>query len=587
MNVYPWLLLLSSIVSVSLGISVYFLNRKAWINRLFALLTFFSAYWAFTEFMMRQSSTVAEANLWNKASFPWPFMIATLLQFSLVFTDNRWAKRRLSSLLIYSPALFFSFIELTTNLISGPAVANIWGYVYTNPTNSVLFIISLGWASGLAFLSFFLCVRYCYRSKDKYRRAQAKFVTFGLLIPIVAYIWTDVVNPFFGVNIPDFGNVSAMFCDVFVAYAVLKYELFSLNPALAADKIIDTMPDSLILADIKGKILQVNQSLVNSFGYSQKDLVGKSITSLFESPAEGESVLAALAKNRTIKISEHKFVTGSGEVRFVTFSGSAVSSSRGQDLGFTCVIHDLTPLKQIQDKLIKSERLASIGELARQVGHDLRNPLSAIKNGAYYLRKKGAACSDADRNSMLHTIDSAVEDSNRIINDLLEYSSELRLDLRKCSFHSIISKVLSNINVPTNVEVVNDSEDCLFMADDLKLERAFSIIVKNAFDAMPKGGTLKIRCFRDGLAVKFQFTDSGVGMTDEVLSRIFSPLSTTKAKGMGFSLAICKRIVEAHGGGVAVESRVNVGTTFTITLPVKPESDSQINSGWLVMPQEA
>jgi PAS domain S-box-containing protein len=580
MNVYTWLLLLSSIVSVSLGILVYFLNRKAWINRLFALLTFCTAYWAFTEFMMRQSSTVAEADLWNKAGFLWPFTVAILLQFSLVFTDNSWAKRRLSSLLIYSPALFFSFIELTTNLISGPAVANIWGYVYTNPTNSVLFIISMGWASGLAFLSLFLCGRYYYRSKDKYRRAQAKFVTLGLLIPIAAYISTDIVNPYFGVNIPDLGNVSAMFWGVFVAYAVLKYELFILNPALAADKIIDTMPDSLILADTKGKILQVNQSLLDSFGYSKKDLVGQSVTTLFESPAEGESVLAALAKSKMIKISEHKFVTRSGEIRFVTFSGSVVSSGRGQDLGFTCVIHDLTPLKQIQDKLIKSERLASIGELARQVGHDLRNPLFGIKIGAYYLRKKGAACSDADRNSMLQIIDKAVEDANRIINDLLEYSSELHLDLRKCSFQSVISKVLSNINAPANIEVANDGEDCLFMADDLKLERAFSIIVKNAFDAMPKGGTLTVRCFRDGSAVKFQFTDSGVGISDEVLSRIFSPLNTTKAKGMGLSLAICKRIVEAHGGMVAVESRVNVGTTFTITLPVKPELEFEANSGW-------
>jgi signal transduction histidine kinase len=230
--------------------------------------------------------------------------------------------------------------------------------------------------------------------------------------------------------------------------------------------------------------------------------------------------------------------------------------------------------------------LASIGELARQVGHDLRNPLSGIKNGAYYLRKKGAACSDADRNYMLHIIDNAVEDTNRIINDLLEYSSELHLDLRKCSFQFIISQVLSKIKIPTNIQVINNNEDCLFIADDLKLERVFSIIVKNAIDAMPKGGTLTIRSFKDDSKVKFQFTDSGVGIPEEVLGKIFSPLNTTKAKGMGFSLAICKRIVDAHEGRIAVESKVNVGTTFTITLPAKPELEFEVNSDWLVIPEK-
>ena len=112
-------------------------------------------------------------------------------------------------------------------------------------------------------------------------------------------------------------------------------------------------------------------------------------------------------------------------------------------------------LRTTQAKLVKSERLAAIGELAGMVGHDLRNPLTGIKNAAYFLKKKGKAIPDVQANEMLETIDTCVNYSNKIVSDLLDYSREINLELKECSLNDLIIESLAMINVPEKVEIVN------------------------------------------------------------------------------------------------------------------------------------
>jgi signal transduction histidine kinase len=118
--------------------------------------------------------------------------------------------------------------------------------------------------------------------------------------------------------------------------------------------------------------------------------------------------------------------------------------------------------------------------------------------------------------------------------------------------------------------------------DTPKMEKVFAKIIKNAIDATPEKGTIEIRSALQGSDVEITFADSGTGIPENVLPKIFSPLITTKAKGMGMSLAICKRIVDAHGGKIAVESAVGKGTTFTITLPTKPKTEFVVEDTWMV-----
>jgi len=229
-------------------------------------------------------------------------------------------------------------------------------------------------------------------------------------------------------------------------------------------------------------------------------------------------------------------------------------------------------LEEANIKLIKTERMAAIGEIAGMVGHDLRNPLSGIKNAVFLLKKKYRPLLGDGGTELLLIIDKAIDHSNKIINDLLDYSRELHLDYEEISPKSLISYTLLAINFPNKIKVLEQVEDSpTIWVDTNKMQRVFTNLVKNAFDAMPDGGSLEISSRHDEQTIIFSFIDTGCGMTEDVARKIFTPLFTTKAQGMGFGLSICKRIVEAHGGKIEVESILNKGTKFTIILPIKPK----------------
>jgi PAS domain S-box-containing protein len=224
-------------------------------------------------------------------------------------------------------------------------------------------------------------------------------------------------------------------------------------------------------------------------------------------------------------------------------------------------------LEEANKQLLKSERLAAIGELAGMIGHDLRNPLTAMKNAVYLLRKRQPSL-DETGNTMLAVLDKSIEYSNKIVEDLLDYSRELRLELEEYSPKSLISYLRLSIKVPEGITFsINVQSLPLLLVDAAKIQRVFINLINNAFEAMPNGGTLEISSCTNGDTVEFMFKDSGRGMSDDVMSKLFTPLFTTKAQGMGFGLSICKRIVEAHGGKITVTSTLNKGTTFTVTLP--------------------
>ncbi len=239
-------------------------------------------------------------------------------------------------------------------------------------------------------------------------------------------------------------------------------------------------------------------------------------------------------------------------------------------------------LKKTQAELVKSERLAAIGELAGMVGHDLRNPLSGIKNSAYFMKKKGNQISQTQAQEMLETIDKCVNYSNKIVNDLLDYSRELHLERNEESLKKLLSECLRLLDLPEKIEIQNHLEDELtFKVDSDKIKRVFINLIKNAIDAMPNGGKITVDGKRTDGIFEISFADTGPGIAENVLPKLFAPLFTTKAQGMGFGLAICKRIIEAHGGTIAVKTAKDKGTTFTLTFPIEPKFEVGGENTWI------
>jgi signal transduction histidine kinase len=218
------------------------------------------------------------------------------------------------------------------------------------------------------------------------------------------------------------------------------------------------------------------------------------------------------------------------------------------------------------------ERVNTIGELAGMIGHDLRNPLTGISSAAYFLKRKYSSLMDEKGRDMLEVIEKDVNYSNKIVSDLLEYSRPIQLDLTETDPQSAVAEALSHVDFPKNIQLHNQTKSTPAIIIDVdKMKRMFINLIKNAIDAMPNGGNLTVTSEKTGDTVKIAFADTGTGISEENLKKLFGPLFTTKAKGMGLGLAICKRIVEAHGGKISVESAVDKGTTFTVTVPVKPK----------------
>jgi PAS domain S-box-containing protein len=228
-------------------------------------------------------------------------------------------------------------------------------------------------------------------------------------------------------------------------------------------------------------------------------------------------------------------------------------------------------LREAQEQLVHQEKLAVMGELAGGVGHELRNPLGAIKNAAYFLNMVLEEPEPKVRES-LEILQKEVATSERIIGSLLDFARPKAPIRRKVEINEVLREALSRSTVPEDIEVVtqHDGGKAAILADSDQLVQTFGNIILNAIQAMPYGGQLTIKSETVSLdSIAISFSDTGVGIPEETLERLFEPLFTTKAKGIGLGLAIVKTQVEAHGGTIEAQSEVEKGSTFTVRLPME------------------
>lgn len=335
-------------------------------------------------------------------------------------------------------------------------------------------------------------------------------------------------------------------------------------------------PDAITVTDLSGKVVECNSQTLKLHGYSSKsEVIGRNFFD-FVVRGEQQSVLENTKKTLETggcKTIECTLLTREGREFPAELSVSTICDASGKPMALVAITNNITQRKMMQQQLIKSERLATIGEVAGMVGHDLRNPLTGIAGAAYYLKKKLGPNAQSKMVEMLDLISNDIQYSNKIINDLLDYSKEIKLDLSETNPKAMISTAMAIVTVPNNVKIVNLAENTpLIWIDVEKMKRTFANIIKNAVDAMPKGGILTVESKKLDGCVEFVFSDTGVGMTKETLEKLWTPLFTTKARGMGFGLAICKRFVEAHDGSIQVKSKLKKGTTFAVTISIEPRT---------------
>lgn len=225
-------------------------------------------------------------------------------------------------------------------------------------------------------------------------------------------------------------------------------------------------------------------------------------------------------------------------------------------------------LHDAQEQLVRQEKLAVLGQLAGGVGHELRNPLSVISNAVYFLKLVQPDASPEVR-EYLDILGQETRTAEKIIGDLLEFSRTKSVDREPVPVEGMLQQVLERFPTPENIAVKFNIPAGLppIFADPRHMQQVFGNLVVNACQAMPEGGALSLSARAKGKEIAIAVADTGTGIPPENMGKLFEPLFTTKAKGIGLGLAVSRKLVEANGGRIQVQSTLGAGTTFTVYLP--------------------
>ncbi|MGI5915816.1 MAG: ATP-binding protein [Anaerolineae bacterium] len=233
----------------------------------------------------------------------------------------------------------------------------------------------------------------------------------------------------------------------------------------------------------------------------------------------------------------------------------------------------LDQLRDAQTQLVQAERLAAVGRLAAGVAHELRNPLMVMRNSLYYLDRllaMGKTDSPDVWRRYITKMDGEIDRQSKIINDLLFFSRNRPRTLTQVDLNALLREVLMRTPMAESIEVREELQSDLpeLRADADQLQQVFINLIVNAVQAMPEGGTLTVSTRSTEYHVIAEVADTGVGMSEEDLERLFQPFFTTKERGIGLGLSVSHSIIEAHRGKIAVSSEPGRGTRFTVELPL-------------------
>jgi two-component system sporulation sensor kinase A len=342
--------------------------------------------------------------------------------------------------------------------------------------------------------------------------------------------------------------------------------------------LVEEASDGVMILQDK-KIVFANKKAAEIIGYTRDEVNGLPLQKLVDEkylPLAEEMYERNLRGNAPMTF-EVEWRAKSGEHIPIEVSGARIYY-KGRP-AILRVARDIRNRKRMEEQRLKLEKLAIIGELATMVAHDLRNPLTSIKNACFYLKntcppRDGAECKSVFE--MVEILEQETAFANAIINDLLDFAVKRPLEKKRKNINNIINRSLKKANMAENVKIERDfALRPIANVDEEQLERVFLNLIKNAAQAMPEGGRLTVGTSVTADRVEVVVRDTGTGIAKENMSKIFQPLFTTKAKGIGMGLAICKRIVEEHSGTIDAESEVGKGTVFLIKLPKNVEALAQ------------
>jgi len=350
--------------------------------------------------------------------------------------------------------------------------------------------------------------------------------------------------------------------------------------------LVETSPDAIVLTDLEGRIRMVNQRAAALYGAARReDLEGRDAFELF-APAERElldEVAARVLEQGLVQGLEYTAMSQDGRPIPVQLSLSLVLDGQGRPTGFLAIAHDLTERKRLEAQFLQAQKMETLGRLAGGIAHDFNNLLTALQG--YATLARCALPADSPAHSDLEQVLRIVEQGGRLTRQLLGFARRQTYTPQLFDLNEVVrdlERMLRRlIGEAIELSVVLDPRPCLVSADRAQVEQVVVNLVVNARDAMPQGGRVTVETLQvdfgsslgsggpGGPFVRLRVSDTGAGMSQEVLTRLFEPFFTTKASGQGTGLGLATvwDIVRKCQGQIEVSSEPGRGTTFDVYLP--------------------
>ena len=337
--------------------------------------------------------------------------------------------------------------------------------------------------------------------------------------------------------------------------------------------VLDTVVDGIITIDEKGKIQSFNPAAARIFGYSSDEVIGQNIAILMPEPDHSQhddyvSNYLRTGEKKIIGIGREVIGKRKDGATFPMYLAVSQVHSK-EEVKFTGIIRDLTDFKQMQEKLLQTQSLATIGEMAASIAHEIKNPLAGISGAIEVLRDELGA--EDPRREIMEEVVGQVRRLDNRVRELLMLSKPWQPEKQLCNLQSLIEEISATAQEQKSFAQVQfifkGKKAVRALVDPTFFEQVIWNVLHNASQAMPDGGKIRYRFSQKEGLVLLTVSDTGTGIPEHHQDRIFRPFFTTKTRGTGLGLAICQKIMQSQGGTISVSSEVGRGTEVTLSFP--------------------
>jgi two-component system, NtrC family, sensor histidine kinase HydH len=338
-----------------------------------------------------------------------------------------------------------------------------------------------------------------------------------------------------------------------------------------SEALVKNMPIGLIAFDASGHIALCNEKAGAILDVVCRDVIGRQAGSIL--PAPLQQILDELPQHSGQMEKDMQISSGQAEVKILEVVAAGLTENRAA-AGRIMLFRDVTEIRQLENEVAKSRHLNSLGSLAAGVAHEIRNPLSSIKGFAVYFKERLSGNAEDEQTADIMIAE--VERLNRVISQLIEFARPLELKLEKVQLPDLINHALALVNTEAQKKKIVITVD---IAPDLpalevdpdKIKQVLLNILLNSLAAMKEGGNICINLGSQKNGISILISDTGSGIEQADLPRIYDPYFTSKPAGSGLGLAVVQKIMEAHGGTIKIQSVIAKGTIVSLNFPLSPK----------------